>query len=132
MAGVLAISVSAPLFGHWSDRIGRRRVLIGACTALVLAALPSYLLLRTGDGAGMLAGYLLMGIVLGAFPLPAFLAEQFPTSIRATGIGLSYGISSALTGGTAPLLAAVFAQRVWGPPRSRCMPSAGRYWRSSP
>ena len=67
MAGVLAISVSAPLFGHWSDRIGRRRVLIGACTALVLAALPSYLLLRTGDGAGMLAGYLLMGIVLGAF-----------------------------------------------------------------
>jgi MHS family alpha-ketoglutarate permease-like MFS transporter len=37
--------------------------------------------------------------------MPAVLCELFPTRVRATGVGLPYAISSAVFGGTAPLIA---------------------------
>ena len=51
----------------------------------------------------MLTGSVLVGVIIGAFVLPAYLAEQFPVHVRATGLGLAYGIGSAVIGGTAPL-----------------------------
>ena len=37
-------------------------------------------------------------------PVPAALVELFPTSIRFTGLALSYNVSAALFGGTAPFV----------------------------
>ena len=37
-------------------------------------------------------------------PVPAVLAELFPTSVRFTGIALSYNLSAAIFGGTAPIV----------------------------
>jgi MFS transporter, MHS family, proline/betaine transporter len=40
-----------------------------------------------------------------------FLAELFPTRLRYSGLSLTYGLASALIGGTAPALATVLVRR---------------------
>jgi MFS transporter, MHS family, proline/betaine transporter len=112
LTGLLALAVSAPLFGRLSDRYGRRVVLCGAMTALTIGIVPLYLWVMGGSAAALFIGNVLMGLVIAAFVLPAFFAEQFPVRVRATGLGLSYGISSAVIGGTAPLLATVLSRQV--------------------
>ena len=105
-AGLLATTACAPLAGRLSDRVGRQPLLIGGCIALCLlwpAALPS-VLAGTGWVAFALAS-LGVGVALSGFVLASYLPEAFPTSDRATGVGLTYGIGSGVFGGVAPLLA---------------------------
>jgi MHS family proline/betaine transporter-like MFS transporter len=112
LVGLLALAIAAPLFGRLSDRYGRRVVLCGASAALAVGIVPLYLWAIGGSAAALVTGNLLIGLVIAAFVLPAFFAEQFPVRVRATGLGLSYGISSAVVGGTAPLLATVLSRQL--------------------
>jgi MHS family proline/betaine transporter-like MFS transporter len=111
LIGLLVTAVTAPLFGRLSDRIGRRPVLLGATATLAVVAIPLYLWMLTGATLALLFGSALMGVVIGAFVIPAFFAEQFPARVRATGLGLAYGVGSAVVGGTAPLLATVLSRQ---------------------
>ena len=52
-----------------------------------------------------------MGVAIGSRVLPADVAESFPMDLRATGIGLTYGLATALIGGTAPPVTSVLQQR---------------------
>jgi MHS family proline/betaine transporter-like MFS transporter len=63
-----------------------------------------------GTTGALLTGSVVVGVVVGAFVLPAFMAEQFPVGVRATGLGLAYGVGSAVVGGTAPLVATLLSQ----------------------
>ena len=110
LVGLLAAAAVAPIFGGLSDRIGRRPILIGAAGGLVVTVIPLYLWMLGGTTAALLTGSVVVGVVIGAFVLPAFLAEQFPIAVRATGLGLAYGVGSAVVGGTAPLIGALLAQ----------------------
>ncbi len=112
LAGLLAAAVTAPLCGRLSDRVGRRPVLMGATGTLVVVLVPLYLWMLHGSTVALLVGAVVVGGVIGAFVLPAFLAEQFPGPVRATGLGLAYGLGSAVVGGTAPLLATILTQRL--------------------
>jgi len=111
LVGLLALAIAAPLFGRLSDRYGRRVMLCGASTALAVGIVPVYLWAMGGSATALFTGNVLIGLVIAAFALPAFFAEQFPVRVRATGLGLSYGISSAVIGGTAPLLATVLSRQ---------------------
>lgn len=42
-------TVAIPLFARLSDRIGRRPVMLTSCVAIVVLAVPGYMLLGTGD-----------------------------------------------------------------------------------
>jgi MHS family proline/betaine transporter-like MFS transporter len=43
--------------------------------------------------------------------LPSFLSELFPTPLRSNGLAVTYGLASALFGGTAPFLATLLVKR---------------------
>ena len=47
--------------------------------------------------------------------VPSYLAELFPTPIRSTALAITYGLGSALFGGTAPLLATWLVRRTGSP-----------------
>ena len=110
MTGLVSTAIAAPFFGRLSDRIGRRPVLIGGCSVLVVAGIPVYLLAVGGSAAALLLGNIIVGVTVAAFVLPSYLAEQFTAAVRATGLGWAYGVAAAVIGGTAPLLATVLAQ----------------------
>lgn len=99
MVGVLFSLVSiADLAGRlgaaWlADRVGRRAVLFGyglagAAGCLLAAFAPSGPVFFAGIVVAMMFGDGAFGI------LNAFGAEQFPTAVRSTGLGLGYGIGS--------------------------------------
>ena len=112
LSGLVATAISAPIFGRVSDAVGRRPVLTCASAVLAVAVVPLYLWMLGGSTAALLAGSVIVGVTMGAFVIPAFFAEQFPIRVRATGLGLAYGLGSAVIGGTAPLVATALSRQL--------------------
>ncbi|KPH01855.1 MFS transporter [Pseudomonas sp. RIT-PI-q] len=101
------LMIMAPVFGGLSDRHGRFRVLTLALLITGLSSYPMFLLLNTFPSVGvLLLVQAIVGILIAAClgPIPAMLADIFPTSIRGTGLALSYNFSVTLFGGFAPLI----------------------------
>lgn len=106
---VLLVMVALqPLFGHMSDKIGRRPLLIFFGIGGTLLTVPLFTLLAHVSTA--LQAFLLMltGVVIvsGYTSINAIVkAELFPSEIRALGVGLPYGLTVALFGGTSQYVA---------------------------
>jgi metabolite-proton symporter len=111
LVAVLAASVlsfvSIPLFGHISDRIGRKRMyMIGAVTVGVFGFIY-FGMLNTGSLA-----VIFIAIVLSLIPhdmmygpQAALIAESFTGRLRYSGASLGYQLASVIAGGPAPLIA---------------------------
>jgi metabolite-proton symporter len=111
LVAVLAASmlsfVSIPLFGHLSDRIGRKKMyMIGAATCGLFGFLY-FGMLDTGSLA-----LIFLAIVLSLIPhdmmygpQAALIAESFPGHLRYSGASLGYQLASVIAGGPAPLIA---------------------------
>jgi len=95
-----------PITGWLSDKYGRKTVLLYTASAVAIVTYPTFLMLLEGGIVYPLIAQIIFGIALGAYmgPIPATLVELFPTNIRFTGLALSYNISAALFGGTAPFV----------------------------
>jgi MFS family permease len=105
-------SVTTPLAGHISDRIGRKRMyLIGAVTTGVFAFV--YFAMMNS----MVPGLIFLAIVLSFVPhdmmygpQAALIAECFTARLRYSGSSLGFHLASVVAGGPAPLIAtALFA-----------------------
>jgi MFS transporter, MHS family, proline/betaine transporter len=99
---LVALMAVITFLGRLSDRIGRRRVVMVGCVALVVLSLPSVLLLRAGGQTATFLGLMIMGLTLVCFSstLPATLPAMFPTQIRAGGLSIAFNVSVSLFGGT--------------------------------
>jgi MHS family proline/betaine transporter-like MFS transporter len=91
--------------------VGRRPLLLAGLLALLVLTVPVTGLLLRGEPGGLLLGYSLIGLALGTLVPSTFLAELFPTRLRYSGLSLTYGLGSALFGGTAPALATFLVRR---------------------
>jgi MFS family permease len=105
--------VSIPLFGHISDRIGRKKMyMLGAATVGVFGFIY-FGMLDTGSLA-----LIFLAIVLSLIPhdmmygpQAALIAESFTGRLRYSGASLGYQLASVIAGGPAPLIATwLFAQ----------------------
>ena len=106
-----------PLAGMLADKVGGRRVFIGGALLGAASAYPFFWLLETGQPPLILIAYLLLftlsgGIMLGA--QASFLADQFPTEVRFSGVAISRELASGLVGGTLPLIATALTSAVDG------------------
>ena len=95
------------LTGIASDRFGRKRMLITASVLFVVLTVPAFMLLDTGNFLVIVLVQILLGgmLTLNDGTLPSFLAEMFPTRVRYSGFAVSFNLSNALFGGTAPFMA---------------------------
>lgn len=105
---LLVFVVLQPVAGALSDRIGRRKLLIGFGVAGTICTVPIMTLL--GDTRNPYAAFALMlaalVIITGYTSINAIVkAELFPTRIRALGVGLPYALTVAVFGGTAEMIA---------------------------
>ncbi|GEL17750.1 MFS transporter [Pseudonocardia asaccharolytica] len=93
--------------GIWSDRIGRRGVIMTSCALGAVWALVLFPLLDTGSavafGIGLTVTLAIFGVSYG--PAGAFLPELFETRYRYTGAGMGYNLAGVLGGAVPPLLA---------------------------
>ncbi|MEN1968892.1 MFS transporter [Lentibacillus sp. N15] len=104
--GLAVLVLFVPIMGTLSDRIGRKPLLISFAILTVLLTYPLFLLISTGNILFVLFGQILFGIILAVFsgPGPTALVEMFPTKVRYTALGISYNVTVAIFGGTAPFI----------------------------
>lgn len=96
------------LGGYLSDRLGRRPMIMGACTALVVLSIPCFHLIQSGSLAAIFIGLMLLGLALVCFTssMPSTLPALFYTPIRYTALSVAFNLSVSVFGGTTPLLMA--------------------------
>lgn len=94
-----------PFAGGLSDRVGRKPMWTVSLGGLFVMAIPMYLLMGTGF-VGALIGFAVLGILYIAqlATISATFPAMFPTQVRYAGFAITYNVSTALFGGTAPLV----------------------------
>jgi MHS family proline/betaine transporter-like MFS transporter len=81
-------------------------MLIGACIGFLVLSYPCFLLISQGRFLSAMVGQIILGVTLASYVgvTHATLTELFATRIRFSGYAISYNLSTAVFGGTAPLL----------------------------
>jgi MFS family permease len=112
IASAVAI-VIVPLAGRLADGVGARLVVLLGAVATVALAFPFFWLLDTGTPVLIWAA--LVASTGVAIPMMlaaqgAFLAQQFPVAVRASGLGTGREVGGAFAGGLAPVAALALVQ----------------------
>ena len=89
-----------------SDRWGRRRMLMATAVVYFIASYPLFWLMTQPGFLSALTAVMLLTVIVGFYigMAPTVFVELFPTSVRYTGMAISYNICAALFGGTAPIV----------------------------
>ncbi len=117
---ILVMLVMMPLNivgGLFSDKLGRRPMIIGACIALFALAIPCLLLIGSGSDALIFLGLMLLGLALVCFTssMPSTLPALFYTPVRYSALSIAFNVSVSLFGGTTPLVTAWLVERTGDP-----------------
>jgi len=104
MIGMLFVQ---PVMGLLSDRFGRRPFIICGSIALLLLAIPAFMLINSNVIGLIFAGLLMLAVILNAFTgvMASTLPAMFPTHIRYSALASAFNIS-VLVAGLTPTLAA--------------------------
>jgi MFS family permease len=117
LVALLALScvscITTPLFGHLSDRLGRKRTYVIGAVLMALFGFVYFALLDTRVPLWVFLAitFSLVPHDLMYGPQAALIAESFKSRVRYSGASLGYQLASITAGGPAPLIAtALFAR----------------------
>ncbi|WP_295515196.1 glycine betaine/L-proline transporter ProP [uncultured Pseudomonas sp.] len=105
------------LGGFFSDRLGRKPMIIGACLAILVLSIPCLKLIGSGHDGLIFLGLMLLGMALACFTstMPSTLPALFYTPIRYSALSIAFNISVSLFGGTTPLVTAWLVEKTGDP-----------------
>lgn len=121
----LALILATPLFlvfGHLSDKIGRKKIMLTGCVLAAALYVPIYYAMKLAGNPDDLtaahspdaAAFLILTalvfvqvvfVTMVYGPIAAFLVELFPTRIRYTSMSLPYHVGNGVFGGLTPFIA---------------------------
>lgn len=103
--GEVLMMACIPFCGALSDRVGRKPMWWFSLTGLLIFALPMYWLMGQGL-AWAIVGFAVLGLLYipQLSTISATFPAMFPTQVRYSGFAISYNVSTAAFGGTAPLI----------------------------
>lgn len=105
--------ISTLVGGIASDVVGRRSLFIVGYIALILWAIPTWVLVDTGNLFMFTIGTAGLGALLGFTygGQPALYAEMFPASVRLSGLNIGYALGSIIGGAFAPMISQLILER---------------------
>ncbi|MFC9833272.1 MFS transporter [Rhodococcus sp. NPDC127530] len=105
-----------PTFGHLSDRVGRRVFGMIFAVGGAVAIVPLSLALAGVWWQSLVVDLALLTLTACMFSvLAVIMTEQFPSRMRAMGVGAPYNLATAIFGGPAPLLLTWLSGHGMGP-----------------
>ncbi len=106
---LITMIIVLPISAKISDKIGRRPILLSGAVAIAVVAYPMIAVLGQLDFISAIFSQIVLATAVAFYmgPVPAVLVELFPTKVRFTGVALSYNLSAAIFGGTAPMVAMI-------------------------
>jgi MHS family proline/betaine transporter-like MFS transporter len=109
----VAVILVTPLVGWWSDRTGRRPVLLALCAASAVLPMTMFALMASGSQARALLGAVILAGVAGGVSAVGAVAtaEQFHGEARITGLALGATMATAIFGGLTPWAAQWLVER---------------------
>jgi MHS family proline/betaine transporter-like MFS transporter len=107
MASAAFMIVLMPLWGAFSDRVGRRPLMIGSLIGYLLVLYPAYAWLTSEPSitrllVAQLAICVFVSVYFGVFS--TVIAELFPANVRSLGMSLAYNIAVMIFGGFAQFI----------------------------
>lgn len=108
LVGAIILGTVAPFAGHFSDKLGRARIMLAMAAVFLVTSYPIFWAMVAAPSlatAILAAGWLSLVKAGYSGVLPSLLAELFPTETRGVGMSLSYSISVTIFGGFAPFIA---------------------------
>ena len=116
IAAVVVILVTPPI-GAWSDRVGRRPVLILLALSSAILPITMFALMASGSGGQALVGAVVLAAVAGGVSAVGAVAtaEQVPGEGRLTALALGATGATAIFGGLTPWLAQLLVERTGWP-----------------
>jgi MFS family permease len=107
--GTLLLNVMIILGGLAGDRFGYRQVYSACAGFLVIFTYPLFLMFNQESVALVVASYMIFSIIFGFIPsaYSAILSGLFRTSVRYSGIAMSYNFAYAIFGGLSPVICTV-------------------------
>lgn len=111
-AVMVTLIVVLPISASISDKIGRKPVLLTGVILLFFSIRPVFEVIGLMDYSHTLLSQIALAAIVAIYmgPVPTLLVEMFPTEIRFTGIALSYNLSAAIFGGSAPFLGSLLVE----------------------
>ncbi|WP_087686739.1 MFS transporter [Pandoraea sp. PE-S2R-1] len=103
------IMTLTPFVGHWSDRVGRIRIMAVAGVMFLCTVYPAFAFMNAHASlATMMLVMLWVGTLKAVYfaPIPALMSSLFPTRTRATGMAVGYNLGTTIFGGFTPLAVA--------------------------
>jgi MFS family permease len=110
----IALALGTPfflLFGAWSDRIGRKKIMMAGNLIAAVTYIPIYMAMKAYSDPVNIPMLVLLVLVQVLYvtmvygPIAAYLVELFPARIRYTSLSLPYHLGNGWFGGFTPLLA---------------------------
>jgi MFS family permease len=128
VASTLCLFPLTYLAGAWSDRIGRRPVVLTGLLLGVVAVLPIYsllpLLAEQLWAVFALMLVLVVAVALVTGPQTALLSELFNARTRYTAVGLPHNLAAGWMGGLSPYMVGLIASQTGVPLSGLVYPSA--------
>ena len=118
MATAALMVVLTPLAGAWSDRVGRKRLVIGSLIGYLLVLYPAYSWLTAEPSIMRL---LVAQVVISLFVAVYFgvfstvIAELFPANVRSLGMSVAYNIAVMIFGGFAQFIVTWLIRKTGSP-----------------
>lgn len=112
-AAAVVVILVTPFVGLWSDRTGRRPVLIALCLGSAVLPISMFELMASGPLLRALLGATTLAALAGAVSAVGAVstAEQFPGEGRVTGLALGATMATAIFGGLTPYVAQLLVER---------------------
>jgi MHS family proline/betaine transporter-like MFS transporter len=108
LAGFI-VMVLTPIVGHWSDKVGRTRIMLGAGVLFFVTVYPAFMFMNAHPSLLTLMAAVGWVAILKAIyyaPIPALMSDMFPTRTRTTGMAVGYNLGTTIFGGFTPLAVA--------------------------
>jgi MFS family permease len=114
---MVALVLATPfflVFGHLSDRVGRKPIILGGCLIAAITYVPIYMAMNavaepfTFTSAVLLTLLVFIQVIYVTMvygPIAAYLVELFPARIRYTSLSIPYHIGNGDFGGLTPFIA---------------------------